>query len=309
MSETIFRHEIEYPDNHGITLSKIAATLIAQEKLIPIALEALERIYPGLEIQKVTIRFDYALHGSLKEALFVAILTAYQKDLERSVPDLIEKLTGLHTPDEYRTLVSVLVVLFLYFSAKTISDKITKGKPDEKGSAPTIRGDYNTYINIASDTLKVPPSVIEDAVSSTATAKRRGTLTRSAIDMFRPAKKGGAGRIVIPGLPGISREAVAEFPDEAALADLEEGTEVEHYPKATLQIRAMDLDKTDRGWHGKLLAGAMSTERLSLKLSPFVMRDDLAKRDVVKVEAMVESRRQEDDTLKPVRIHIIRVLE
>ncbi len=48
MAEAIFQHTIEYPDNHGKTLREIADTLLAQEKLIPNAVEALERIYPGL---------------------------------------------------------------------------------------------------------------------------------------------------------------------------------------------------------------------------------------------------------------------
>lgn len=309
MAEAVFRHEIEYPDNHGITLSEIAATLIAQEKLIPIALEALEKIYPGLSIEKVSIRFDYAQSGSLKEALYVAVLTTYQKDLERAVPALIEHLIGVRVPDEYKSLVSVLSILFLYFAAKTISDKITKGRADESTSAPTIKGDYNTYINIAAGKLDVPPRVIEDAVNATATSKRRGTLTRAAIDMFRPAKKGGPGRIVVPGLPDVSREAVAEFPDSAALADLEEGTEVDSFPDATLEIRATDRDKADRGWYGKLHAGPMSTSRLSLRLSPLVDREALAKRDTVKVGALVESRRLDDDTLKAIRIHVLNVFD
>lgn len=310
MAETVFRHRIEYPDNHGITLSEIAATLVAQEKLIPIAVEALERIYPGLNIEKVSIKFEYAETGSLKEGLYVAILATFQKDLEQGVPDLIKYLTGYTVPDQYKTLVTVLSILFLYFGMKITYEKIFKKKDTDKsaGLAPTINGNYNTYINIASDQLGVPPQVIEDAVNATATPKRRGVLIKSAIDLVRPAKRGGAGRIVVPGLPDVDQQAVAEFPD-AAMTDLSAEPEIESHPKATLEIRATDRDKATRGWYGRLHAGAMSTGRLELKLSPLVDRDALAKRDMVKVEAMVESQYQDDGSLKPARIHIVSVLD
>lgn len=244
----------------------------------------------------------------MKEGLYVAILTVYQKDLEKAVPELIQHLTGYSVPDEYKSLVTVLAVLFLYFAAKTISDKLSKSKSDKGTSAPTIRGNYNTYINIASDQLKVPPEVIESAVNATVTPKRRGVLIKSAIDLFRPAKRGGPGRIVVPGLPDVDKEAVAEFPD-AAMSDMNSEPEIESYPKAMLEIRATDRDKATRGWYGRLHAGPMSTGRLELKLSPFVDREALAKRDMVKIEAMVESQYQEDGSLKPSRIHVLNVLD
>lgn len=308
MAEAVFQHRLEYPDNHGITLSEIAATLVAQEKLIPIAIEILEKIYPGLHVQNVKINFDYARYGSLQENLFVAILIVYQKDLDKAVPELIEKLTGLHVPDDYKTLVSVLTVILLYFGVKTLTEKLTNKKQDKKLEPPTISGDYNTYINLASGTLNVSPEQVDQAVNATVTPKRRGVVARSAIDLFRPAKRGAPGRIVVPGLPEISKETVADFPDAAALADLEDDTEVEPYANATLEIRATDMDKADTGWAGRLSAGGMSTKRLTVKLSPTVDREALAKRRVSKVEALLESRRV-DDALKPLRIHVIRVLD
>ncbi len=308
MAEAIFQHTIEYPDNHGITLSEIAATLLAQEKLIPIAVETLERIYPGLIVEQVKIKFDYAQHGSLKENLFVAILVIYQKQLDQGVPDLIEHLTGVQVPEQYRSLVSVLTVIFLYFGAKAAYEKVLGKAKDEKSSLPTISGDYNTYINIAARSLNVPPEQIERAVADTS-EKRKGTIIRSAVDMFRPAKRGGAGRIMVPGLPEISREAVQEFPDGALAHDMADDIEFEPFASATLEIRAMDKDKSETGWSGKLHSGPMSTKRMKLKIGPTVDRETLWKNATVKVEALVESHRTDDDTLTPRCIHVIRVLE
>lgn len=309
MAEAVFHHVIEYPDNYGISLSEIAATLIAQEKLIPLASEMLERIYPGLQVEKTRIGLEFARHGSLTESFFVAILAVYQKDLDHNVPDFVEQMTGGHIPDEYRTLVTVFVLLLVYYGVKAIGKKALKSRDVEAVSEPASATiiNYGTMLNFAAGQTGTDHRLIESALEHVAGAKRKGSVIRAAVDMMRPAKRGQPGRIRSPGVPEIPVEVVEEFPD-TALAALDEGTEIEPFNNAILEVRATDRDKDSRGWAGKLHAGAMSTKRLKIQLSPSVDREALGTKLQARVDAIIESRRLEDDTLKPIRIHVVRLI-
>lgn len=309
MADAVFRHIVEYPDNHDIPLSDIAATLIAQERLIPLAAEMLEQIYPGLKVQKTKINLEFARHGSLTESLFVAIFTVYQKDLDRDVPDFIEHVVGGKIPDEYRTIVTVLVLLLVYYGAKAVGKKIfrsNEGKAAVEPPSATVIN-YGTMLNFASGQTGADRRVIEDALEHVAGTKQKGSVARAAIDMMRPAKRGHPGRIVSPGVPDIPPEVVAEFPD-TALVELDEGTEVETFNNAILEVRATDRDKDSRGWAGKLHSGSMSTKRLKIQLSPAIDREALGTKLQARVDALVESKRLGDDTLKPVRIHVTKLI-
>ena len=308
MAEAVFHHVIEYPDNHNIPLSDIAATLIAQEKLIPLVSEVLEQIYPGLMIEKTRINLDFARHGSLSESLFIAILAIYQKDLDRDVPHFLEQMTGGHIPDEYKSLVSVIFVILVYYGIKAVGKKVHGSKVSEVQALPAAIYNYGTMLNFAAEQTNTDPRTIENALESVVGSKRKGTIARAAIDMMRPAKRGGPGRITSPGVPDIPANVAAEFPDAATIADLEEGTEVETFDNAILEVRATDRDQGDRGWAGKLHAGSMSTKRLSIKLYPTVNREALATRSQARVDALIECKRLDDDTLKPLRIHVVKLI-
>jgi hypothetical protein len=304
MPETTFRHELVYPDNHGITLSDIAATLIAHERLIPVAVEILERSFPGLQVEKVSINFDYARTGSLSEALFIAILAVYQKKIDETVPRMVEHLTGIQVPDDLKPILSIIIIILLYYGAKALFERGGK----KESAPPHIQGDYNTYINVAAAKMNLLPDTLNKAVEAAAGGKRKSKVARSAIDLFRPAKRGGNGRIISPGAAEIGASAVAEFPDEIMLAELDEDTEIENFSDVILEIRATDRDAADRGCAGRLVSESFATRRLPLKLYPTIDRETLAASPSARVEAIVESRRV-DDKLKPIRIPVLKVLD
>ena len=159
-----------------------------------------------------------------------------------------------------------------------------------RGAPMQIERELDRYMEIAADTLGIAQTKVETAIAETVTSKRRSPVARAAIDLFRPAKRGGNGRIVPKGAPEIPSEVVASFPDDVMLAELEESTEIERFDDAVVEIRATDRDAAERGWAGRLISGSVKTKRLPLKLYPTVDRDRLATRDQVRVEAIVESR-------------------
>lgn len=297
-------HELYYPDSHEVSLSDIAATLIAHERLLPMAIEALERLTPGLAIDDRKIVLEKIERSSLREAFFVALVMTYQSDLETEVPKMFESLTGITISDRYDTILTVLFMIVLYEGATAL---FGRGRKDHAQQAPiSITGDYATYVNLAADRLDREPAAIAQAVSK-AIGHRMSTVQRAAVDIFRPAKRNGNGRIQPRGVPEVSAEAINDFPTALALAELEDDIVPVHLPRCVLHIRATDRDKTDRGWAAWADADGVKTKRLPLRLAPGVDPDRLAEMHEPEVEAFLESKFKEDGTTKPVRIHVFRV--
>ncbi|MFC7378233.1 hypothetical protein [Brevundimonas sp. GCM10030266] len=304
MQQIQLPHEIYYPDSHDVSLSDIAATLIAHEKLLPIAVDALERLVPGLTVEDRKIVLDRVEKSSLREAFYVALFIAFQEDLEVQVPALFETITGVPVSDRYDTILTVLFMVALYTGATAMF-----GRNKKSEAAPaSIVGDHNVFINIAADQLGKSPADVIAAVNK-AIGNKLSSVQRATVDIFRPAKRNGNGRIQPRGLPEVSPEAVADFPTAVALAELEDDIVPLHLTDAVLHIRATDRDKSDRGWAAKIEAEGVKTRRLPLRLAPGVDPDALAEMHEPRVEAILESRFKEDGTTKPVRIHVFRVIE
>lgn len=312
MTEAVFKHSLTYPDYSKPSLTEIANTLIAHEKLAALIGEVLEKAVDGIKVESVRIELEQAELGSLHEHFFVALFVFFQKDLEKDLPDVIEALTGVQVPERYDTLVTVLFLLLLFWGSRYVTARVRRR--EEAGPAPppppAVQGDYNTYVHIAAGQLNVPPERIEQAVEAVATkGNRRQTLSRAAVDLFRPAKRGGNGRIVPAGTPEVSQAAIEEFPNEAALADLGRETEIEPYAGVVLAIRATDRDKRAQGWAGILEVDGLEKRRVPVTLYPTIDVASLAQCERARVDAMAEFKDIGEDERLLIRIHVIVVHE
>lgn len=306
MQSITFEHGLYYPDNHDVPLSDIAATLIAHERLLPIVVDAFEKLVPGLSIDDRKIFLRSIERSSLKEAFFVALFVAYQKDLDEEIPALFETVTGMPVSDRYDTIITVLFLVALYYGASAL---FRRGSTKAANPVPvTITGDYATYVSIAADQLETTPQKVRDAFDRAIGKSRLATVQRAAVDLFRPAKRGGNGRILPRGCPEISADTVADFPTAIALAELDDDVVPMHLPRARLHIRATDRDKTDKGWAGRIESDDLKTKRLPIRLAPGIDPDKLAELHEPEVEAFLESRVKDDGTTKPIRIHVFSVL-
>lgn len=303
MTETVFKHGLYYPDAHKLSLSDIAATLTAHERLLPVVRSILEHAISGIEVQSISIELDDITRSSLSEAFFVAIFVVFQKDLEKDVPAIIQSLTGYHIDGSYDTIVTVLFMVALYAGTMKLLGKGHKGK-----EAPaSINLTFNNYLDMAASQLGVPTETVQKAVEAAIPKQRLPSVMRAAIDLFRPAKRGGNGGMVPLNLPPVPAADIAEFPSEVALAELEDDTVPIPVPMGEIRLRAVDRDKSERGWAGVLTSENLKTKRLPVRLYPTVDREMLASLDHATVEAIVECVQQDGGGLKPKRIHILSI--
>jgi hypothetical protein len=156
------------------------------------------------------------------------------------------------------------------------------------------------------DKLEIPPERLKQVVEQVGSGANRRTIARAAIDLFRPAKRRGNSRIVPIGAPEISAEAVAEFPNEAALAKLDDETETEVLPGVAIEIRAMDRDKRNQGWAGILQVDGLD-RRAPLSLFETVDAASLSACARALIDALVEFKPAPDGHKIVSRIHILRV--
>lgn len=99
-----------------------------------------------------------------------------------------------------------------------------------------------------------------------------------------------------------------EFPNEAALAELATGTEIEPYTGVTLEIRATDRDKRAQGWAGILDVDGLEKRRVPITLFPTIDVAALAQCARARVDAMAEFKEIGDERVL-IRIHVISVHE
>lgn len=131
--ELALRHALTYTTDGDVPVEVVARSLVANERLIHEALRVIETISPGAEISAIRIRVASLSNASpLRQAFAVALFMTFQKDLERAVPALIEKLTGVDVPDSYDTLVTVIVIMIAMAAVTTATERLFPGKEIKK---------------------------------------------------------------------------------------------------------------------------------------------------------------------------------
>lgn len=296
-----FPYKVDYEQTTSLTLVEIAEAFVANEKLIVKAAALIEEVFDGLNISKAEIQLRSLNYGSLKQEFLVAIVLAFQQDIQESVSVFIENLLGVDVPQEYEWALSLFVLLIVLYGARYIYQKVN---PSKEPSA--IQGDYNTVVNLTARTVKVTPEQLEKAVQKVMPPKAQVGLTGPIAKFFRPAKKGGASPITLPGTPGVSTEAVREFPAEADIERIEDSF-IENYPDTLVEIRAVDRDKNVRGWAARLPEVAEVAGRLPMRLYPTIEPELVATHERIRADVAVEFRSQGDGEPAPKLIHLIAV--
>lgn len=296
-----FRHGIDYPDAEDLTLTEIAETLIAHEVAIPASITVIEKLLPGIRVEKTTITLTELRIGSLAEAFFVGILVVYQKELGEEVPEIVENLLGVQLSDEYDTLVTVVFMGILFYSMKALYAGIK-----HLATPQPIEKQYRRYVDHLSKTLGIPAEQIDAAMADVVQGARKPRLVQAAARLFRPAKKGRDGRMVPLNLDPLPHEVVEAVPALAVIAEMKDDASVpDPHPNTILEIRATDLDR-GTGWAGRLHVPGGVTKRLPLSLYPTVDRQRLSETRRARVDAVLECR-LDGHEMTPKRIHVLGV--
>ena len=212
--EVIFSHEIEFTLTKNVSVSDVAASLIANEELLLSVGKVLEECFPELIVEKIVPRFISATtYSPLKEALAAGILLTFQDDLKREVPKLIEGITGAHIDPNYTTLVTVEFLVVVIYGIEKAWELFRKPKldtPDATSPRP-ITHNFGTILNVGGDIIGIPPAELAGAVDRAFPANQRRALAKRAVRFIQPAKEEPGAVIIGAGLM-ITPEAIEAAP-------------------------------------------------------------------------------------------------
>lgn len=280
--EATFDHYLEYEIEEWPSIAEIIATLEANDYLLQRAGDVLEECLPGLEIQRATVAVRAISQESpLREWFAFAVVMTFQKRLEQEVPQLIEKLTGHQLPEEYDTLVTVLVMLIAIYGISAMFKKLFPGREPKH-----LDDEYHRLITVAGDYINVTPDQVDAAVRETVEGQKRRPTETAARRFFSPVRgrknRGIRGR----GAASISEEAIAEVPSEVfALDDEAEKTSTRIENDVQIVLHAADRDRAVHGWAGHI-PGHLDT-RVKMQVDKAIKPERLFGRRAIRGDVLI----------------------
>lgn len=302
--ELAFPHRVDYRDGTA-SIDEIIENLKAQKRLLEEGVKVLELSLPDLNIEAMHIRVVQVASGSLITEFLILLYGAYQEDIQANVIGGIEAMFGTDIPPEYEALVTLVTLAVVYFIARYAYDAVRHKKQDRPASTH-IEGDYNTVINIISDKINVPASVVESAVHDAVPASRRRSLIKSVTKFLRPREDGRTSPVEVKGVGEIATETLEEYPSDSELAEIDDSKNID-VPNAVLDIRAVDRDKNNTGWAAVIIGDKRFKKRLPMDLYPTINAETLAKKERVTGDLIIEGERKSDGSFRPKRIHLLSV--
>jgi hypothetical protein len=294
-----FHHVVEYTDIGETTVAEIAASLVANEKLIRVLPRIFEELAPGVTVENIRVELERVERHSLLEDFLVVIYTKYQPQIEAVTVEAVESLTGADVPAEADTLVTVVVLLIVVYFAIKIYKRLFPEK-----TPVHLEGDYNTYINIVSNKFDVKPEQLEQALEAIFRSGDKRTLNKAVLDFFRPAKRGRRAAVNSPGTEGISPGAVEEFPREVDLEMLDDELADPH-ENVEIEFHQQDRDKSKTGWAVHI--PGLYEKRLRAQVFPTVETEKLWGVLRARADIIVVHKRTDDGERQPVMVHIVNV--
>lgn len=293
--DIVLPHQVIYDFDEPATISEVIKSLKANEKLIADAIVIFQRCLPGVEVPSYRIELKEINQGSpLKELIAVSMVIGFQEDLEDEVPDIIKALTGVNIPEQYDTVLTVLVVAAaLYGGLSLIEVMFKRGK----ASSPGLSADYDRTINVAGDLIQVPSSAIDEAVQERMSGKRRRVAAKTARDFFLPAKRRKARSIKSSSKASIGSAAISEIPSELDEEDAGPVTDMYVQEKTIVEFRAHDLDSEKSGWAA--VVREAFPKRRKLHLAPDILPMQIFGKTKVVADVQVHLIEQDDGEMEP----------
>lgn len=291
-------HVVVYEFAGKASVSEVARSLIAQEKLLREAVQVLEACFDGLDIQAVGVEFRMVAQESpmrTNMALFLA--GVYSGEIGEDMPDILETLFSVDVPDAYDSLVSLLVLLVAVYGIDWLYKRMF---PDKRAGA--IENERQRLLAEASRRSNLTENRIEEAVER-ALGKRERTVSKTAMDFLQPARRHRADSVSAGGST-IGKAAINEVPSDIDLADYEPPSETEELTDVLIRFRAHDLDKNKK-WAATI--EEVSSERKPLHLAPDIKLDRLFNRNQVRGDVIVTTERNADGDYVPTIYYLERI--
>lgn len=278
---------IVYETTIPTPVSDVIAALQAADIISKDAVALLPSLVDGLRIDECSLNVHTLAEGSLREALFLAILYTFQDDLAQEVPPMIEGIFNITVSDKYDTIATVAFLVVLFYGAGLAVDIAKKAFTD---SLP--REKLNELIDIlALETGKSSSDVrkiVEARFQKPAAAKR---VVSEAKRFFQPSQKDRNAPVTFDR-DRVGSDTVREIPYASAGDKAQDFDRYTPYSGVELEIHAMDKDRSATGWAA--VVPSVSEKRLKVRVMEPLSASDLFGREKIVGDIVVVSKLTSD---------------
>lgn len=306
--EATFTHQIIFSNEDQISVSDVANSLLANERLVLSIGGILEGCIHGLVVEKICVDFRSAtINSPLTEELVPKIIFTFQEALTREVPLAIEALSGVQIDEKYRGIVTTLVLILVVYGIDKARKFFRKDDNAEEQKYRTqIINNYGTLLQAGRDLTGADPHQIDAAIQRTFKDRQAIELAKTALRFIQPAKRTKGGAIRGAGLT-IEPETIEAAPSLLEIQSLDTNENQTPYEKREVVIHATDKDHGASGWAGHIVG--VWEKRLRMKLFPAISPSSLFGRDKIVADVVLVSKRQPDGSFLPYLFHVIDVYE
>ncbi|WP_430433796.1 hypothetical protein [Methyloversatilis sp.] len=293
--ELITGQSVYYTNKEHLPVEDVAASLLALKAIIEATPEVLEKIAPGLHIQSVSVYVNEVRAGSLWEDLVVKFLWGSQENLTKNVEELRGSLK-VDSLIENKLLVGCIIGALVMAGGIYLLNKLNGTKEQKE----PLQNNLSVVINIGAQLAGVSEDQFSAAIHNA--IKSKPSLTKEAVKVVRPAKREAGTSIVLnhDGASQIGNKAIQAMP--LAVPGDDEEELIDDYQEVEIQIRAIDLDSTKRGWAA--VVPSVNPKRAKMHLDPHIKLSDLLGKEFVTGDITVISKYDESGKKIPTLIFL-----
>ena len=275
--ELTVHQQIYYSNKELVPIKDVAESLLALEAIIRQSPDVLEAMFPGTKIQSVEVYINELKSDRIWEDVVVKFIFGNQQKFDEFIANVRERIGMDNIMNNPQLLSSIILVMILSGGAYYLG-KDKSATPEQKA---TIEANNNTIIQIGAGMVELSSedfkAIIDGAI------KDKEKLAKNAIKVVSPAKRDPEASITFNDNEElrIQNESVKAMP--RFVHEPEDEEYIEDYKNIELEIRAIDLDSTKRGW--AVVVPDLHKKRVRLQLDPTVNPEDLL--DKRKVNANV----------------------
>lgn len=305
--DIILRHGVEYGIADPVSVEDLVKSIEAHARLLRTSGDLISDLVPGLSIEPKQVSvLSLSQESPLREMFAFAVVMTYQKELEKEVPQLVETLTGKSLPDQYDTLVTVIVMLIAIYGISRAYEALFPGR-----SMDNLDQAKEGLLTKAVKMTGVAAHRIAGAIEVLFTGRSRRVLVGASQKVFAPTRnQSGAsirdrkGTTLIPEAAVRDAQAASNLPYEADEEDKPIATS-EFHSDVRIILHAMDRDRKRQGWAGH--CPDLFDERIQMFLEKTLRPDTIFGKDEIRGDILLTSEEDEKGDMRPKEFLLIQV--
>lgn len=280
-----FRENFYYSTKKPVTVKEIIESLQGLEFVVKQTRGTLQKL-TDCKIDNVQLYVDELKSGSLIEDVIVRVFFGSEEEKNKFCEKIHEKIGDGKMRNTIITAVLVGIIGYGIYLAIKPSD------PNY-----VINANNNVIINIG-DSQKITNEKLTEIIRDSITNQK--SLAQNTIKVLSPARTDELSSIQIGDMATIPASTIMKTPTELNLQPL---TDVVDYNDVPVIIRAMDLDKSNKGWGGIIVDKV--DQRTKITFDPNIDINILAGRSSFMADVtVIKTLTNKDNEYKPTEIFI-----